>query len=271
MKYLQNLHTHSTFCDGKNSPREMIEIAIEKGFDSIGFSGHSYMSYSPTMPVTLASTRAYKDEIRRLKAEYADRIKVFLGLEADMFSEDDFSGLDYTIGSVHYLETEKGIVGFDRQIPVIQAVIDEHYAGNGLAFARDYYAHMARLPDYGKFDIIGHFDLCDKHGKNASFFDTESRAYRDAAIGAAEALSGKIPYFEVNTGCIPRGYRPFPYPAPFLLPELRRLGFGAVITSDCHNANYLDAAFDTAAELLRAAGFRDYYILTDDGFAPVSL
>lgn len=271
MRYLQNLHTHTTFCDGKNSPREMLEIAISKGFDSIGFSGHSYMSYSPTMPVTLASTRAYKAEIRRLKAEYRGRIEVFLGLEADMFSEDDFSGLDYTIGSVHYLKTAGGIVGFDRDIPTIRAVIDEHYAGNGLAFAKDYYRHMAMLPAYGKFDIIGHFDLCDKHGTKADFFDTESREYREAAIGAAEALAGKIPYFEVNTGCIPRGYRQFPYPAPFLLSELKRLGFGAVITSDCHNAAYLDAAFDVAAEALRAAGFREYYILTADGFVPVGL
>ena len=271
MKYLQNLHTHTTFCDGKNTPRQMLDIAIEKGFDSIGFSGHSYMSYSALLPVTLESTRTYKEEIRRLKIEYEGRIKVFLGLEADMFSEDDFSGLDYTIGSVHYLRTSHGIAAFDRQIPEIRAMIDEHYAGDGLAFVRDYYAHLARLPEYGNFDIIGHFDLCDKHGTKAGFFDTESREYREAAIGAAEALAGKIPYFEVNTGCIPRGYRQFPYPAPFLLRELRRLGFGAVITSDCHNAAYLDAAFDTAADCLRDAGFREYYILTDNGFVPVSL
>ncbi len=271
MKYLQNLHTHTTWCDGKNAPRELLEIAIAKGFDSIGFSGHSYMSYSSLLPVTLASTRAYKEEIRQIKREYEGRIKVFLGLEADMFSEDDFSGLDYVIGSVHYLRTPKGIAAFDRGIPEIRAVIDEHYGGDGLAFAKDYYRHMAMLPDYGRFDIIGHFDLCDKHGTRADFFDTESRAYREAAIGAAEALAGKIPYFEVNTGCIPRGYRQFPYPAPFLLSELKRLGFGAVITSDCHNAAYLDAAFDRAADALRAAGFREYYILTDDGFHPVAL
>lgn len=269
MKYLQNLHTHTTWCDGKNPPRELLEIAIQKGFDSIGFSGHAHMPHSGY--ISFDSTREYKEDIRKIKQEYAGRIKVFLGLEVDMLGDDDLSGLDYTIGSVHYLRVSGQVVGFDRPKETVRAVIDEHYAGDGLAFARDYYRHLAMLPDYGKFDIIGHFDLCDKHGKSAGFFDTESRAYRDAAIGAAEALAGKIPYFEVNTGCIPRGYRSYPYPAPFLLPELRRLGFGAVISSDCHNAAYLDAAFDTAAELLRAAGFREYYILTDDGFCPVAL
>ena len=46
MKYRQNLHTHTTFCDGKDTPEELVEAAIAKGFDSIGFSGHSYMYYS---------------------------------------------------------------------------------------------------------------------------------------------------------------------------------------------------------------------------------
>ena len=29
MKYLQNLHTHSTYCDGKDTPEEMILSAFE--------------------------------------------------------------------------------------------------------------------------------------------------------------------------------------------------------------------------------------------------
>lgn len=49
---------------------------------------------------------------------------------------------------------------------------------------------------------------------------------------AAEELAGKIPFFEVNTGAIARGYRKNPYPSDFLLQELRRLGFGAVISSE---------------------------------------
>ena len=46
MNTLQNLHQHCTFCDGKDTPEEMIAYAIEKGFDSIGFSSHSYNPYS---------------------------------------------------------------------------------------------------------------------------------------------------------------------------------------------------------------------------------
>jgi len=39
---LSNYHTHSTFCDGKNTPEEIVLAAIDKGFDVIGLSGHGH-------------------------------------------------------------------------------------------------------------------------------------------------------------------------------------------------------------------------------------
>ena len=32
---LSDLHTHTSYCDGKDTPEEMIEAAIEKGLDKI--------------------------------------------------------------------------------------------------------------------------------------------------------------------------------------------------------------------------------------------
>ena len=42
---LSNLHTHSTFCDGRNTPEQVVTAAIEQGFDSVGFSSHGYTSF----------------------------------------------------------------------------------------------------------------------------------------------------------------------------------------------------------------------------------
>ena len=49
------------------------------------------------------------------------------------------------------------------------------------------------------------------------------------------------------------------------------MGFGAVITSDCHDGRQLDRGFDQAAELLRAGGYTERYVLTDRGFTAVAL
>lgn len=271
MQNKQNLHTHSTFCDGVNTPREMIEIAIEKDFDSIGFSGHSPMYYSPSYGMTLENTQLYIKEILKLKKEYAGRIDVFCGIEYDIYSDIDLTPYEYAIGSVHYLPINGEFVGIDRSDTEVERVIKKYFANDGLQYAKSYYENLAKLPDYGKFDIIGHFDIVAKHCEKRQFFDINSKEYIRLAVEAAEALVGKIPLFEVNTGAISRGYRSTPYPSIPILKELKRLGFGATVSSDCHDGRNLDCHFTESYELLRYCGFKEYYVFTEMGFEPVKL
>ncbi len=267
----QNLHTHTTWCDGKSTPREVIESAIEKGFGAIGFSGHSCMQFPTTYAMTEAGQAQYKAEINALKREYADRIQVFCGIEYDMYSGTDLSGFDYRIGAVHYVKVGEEYGDFDRRPEDVADVINDLFGGDGMAYARCYFETLAQLPNYGSFDIIAHFDIITKHAEKHCFFDTEAKAYLGYACEAARALAGKIPLFEVNTGAIARGYRTTPYPSIPILKELKRLGFGAVISSDCHDAAKLDCNFAQAGELLKFCGFREKYILTEGGFVPVAL
>lgn len=271
MKDLQNLHTHTNYCDGKDSPEEMIALALAKGFDSIGFSGHSYMFFSPSHSMSPKGTEEYKKEITELKNKYDGKIDVFLGLEFEMYSEVDLAGYDYLIGSLHYFKMGEEYVGFDRKADEVKRVIDERFGGDGLAFAKKYYEKICELPTYGNFDILGHFDLITKNLEIAPLFDTESAEYKKAAVEAIDALSGKIPFFEVNTGAIARGYRRSPYPTLDLIKEFKKRGFGAAISSDCHDGNFLDCGFEQARELLRAGGFTERYILTKNGFKAVEI
>ena len=269
--YLQNLHTHSSYCDGLDTPERMLMRAQEKGFQSIGFSGHSYMYYAPSHSMTLVGTELYKQQIAYLKQKFAGQMDVFCGLEFDIFSQIDMTGYDYMIGSVHYLKLGDKIVGFDRSAVLAKEVIDWYFKGDGLAYAKAYYKTLATLPEYGKFDIIGHYDLITKHQEKNPLFDTTCKEYRFAAIEAAEALQGKIPCFEVNTGAISRGFRTSPYPDKFIIKEMKRLGYGVVITSDCHDANFVDCHFAQSRELLRECGYTEQQVLTKDGFVPMEL
>ncbi len=271
MNTLQNLHQHTTFCDGQNTPEEVVLAAIEKGFGGIGFSGHCYMPYGAYYSMTLESTKEYRKEIARLKEKYSHLIDVFCGLEFDLCCPERPEGYDYVIGSIHGLRFDGEDYEFDGVQAHFQKMIDEHFAGDGMAFAKEYYRQLAWLPEFGKCDIIGHFDLITKHRDTVKFFDSEAKEYRFAAIEAAEALAGKVPYFEVNTGAIARGYRTTPYPDPFIIKELKRLGFGVVISSDCHQTRFMDCWFEEAKALLRSCGYTQQHILTKDGFIPVPL
>ena len=83
-KFLKtNYHTHSTFCDGKASPEEMVKTAIEKNFDILGFSGHSMFPFASSWHIPCGEHKNYSDEIRRLADIYKDKIEICLGFEAD--------------------------------------------------------------------------------------------------------------------------------------------------------------------------------------------
>ncbi len=275
MNTLQNLHQHTTYCDGKDTPEQIVLAAIEKNFGAIGFSSHCYTPYNyPVCPdycMSPQQTEEYRREIRALQEKCAGRIEIYCGLEYDFASPLKPEGFDYVIGSIHGLKIDGEDVEFDGSADKFRRIVDTYFGGDGMAFATTYFRQLATLPEYGDFQILGHFDLVTKHRDTVTLFDTEDKAYRYAAIEAAEQLAGKIPYFEVNTGAMSRGYRTTPYPDPFVVKELKRLGFGAVITSDCHDVRHIDCGFGVAAQLLRDCGYTEKYILTKDGFVAVPL
>ena len=272
MGYKQCLHTHSILCDGKDTLEEMVLTAIEKGFDSIGFSGHSFMDIYAEFSMGEEKIALYKAEIARLQEVYGDRIKIFCGLEKDNYTKVSTEGFDYLIGSVHVMQHEQGLLFVDFTAERTRENIEKVFAGDGIAYAKYYFDAVADLPNYGPFDIIAHFDLLTKFNeKELDLFDTQCDEYRAAATSAMEALVGKVKYFEVNSGAISRGYRTTPYPDPYIIKEMHRLGFGAIISSDCHDRNFLDCGYDEAKRLLKEAGFTEHYVLKDEGFVAIPL
>lgn len=267
----QNLHTHCTFCDGKNTPEEMVLAAIEKGFTSLGFSSHSYNPYSKMFADIPDRSQEYQQQIRMLQQTYKDKIQIYCGLEAEAVALPDPTGYDYLIGATHYFWIGDRCIGFDRSAEAVRTIVDTYFDGSGMAFARRYFETLAELLQQGHFDILAHFDIQAKNNERLALFDETDPTYLSMGFEAIDALAGKIPFFEVNTGGMARGYRSIPYPAPAFLRRLREKGFGAVITTDCHDANYLDFGYDTACALLQECGFREHYILTDTGFQAVPL
>ena len=113
MGYKQCLHTHSNLCDGKDTLEEMVQTAIEKGFDSIGFSGHSFMDIYAEFSMDEEKIARYKAEIARLQQVYGDQIRIYCGLEKDNYTTVSTAGFDYLIGSVHVVKHEKELLFID--------------------------------------------------------------------------------------------------------------------------------------------------------------
>ena len=263
---MQNLHTHTTYCDGKLTAEEMVRAAIEKGCGSIGFSEHSYVPFDFDYSMTPELTREYFREIRSLKDKYRGVIDVFLGIEQDMFSEGPTDGLDYIIGTAHYIKCGGGYETVDAGVGNLKRITREFFGGDVYAAAEAYYATAAELVRITGADIVGHFDLVAKYNIDKCVFDDDDPRYIKAALGAMDAILADCRLFEVNTGAMYRIGKTEPYPSGSLLRELRARGGEVILSSDSHDAQSLCHMFGDMRELLKACGFKYLKRLTNDGF-----
>lgn len=271
MKYNQNLHTHTTFSDGKDQMEDMVKRAIELGFDGIGISDHAVMEFPLSWTMTEEKVKGNLVEIRALQKKYDGVIPIYCGLENDLFSRQDMTPYDYVIGSCHCIEINGEIIEFDGKKEHVKSAIDRLFSGNGLDYAKCYYDTFVNLADSKRIDIVGHADLLTKHCENAELFDCDCKAYKDIALNAIRRVFERCQVFEVNTGAIARGYRTTPYPAPFIMQELKNLGAKMIISSDCHDKNFLDCEFDKALAYVKGFGFDKIYKFNGKEFVGTKL
>ena len=226
-----DLHMHTTWSDGKNTPEEMILEAIRLGLETVGISDHS--SGDPC-GMTLEQSADYRAEIAALKEKYAGQIRVLCGLERD-FLTDDFNEYDYTIGSVHWLPMPDGHrVSIDWTPEKLREGAEKYFGGDFYALAEAYYAAVARVVEVTKCDIIGHFDLISKFIEVDPAFDVKHPRYVKAWQQAADELLKTGKPFEMNTGAMSRGYRTEPYPAKDIRDYIRAHGGKLIMSSDAH-------------------------------------
>jgi histidinol-phosphatase (PHP family) len=223
---------------------------------------------------------AYVAEIRRLSGLWAGQgLEVLLGLEIDWLEGRmgpgdpgwDRLGLDYRLGSVHYL-FPAAAEPFCVDEP--QETFDAHLraaGGDGRWLWREYYRNLSALIEAGGFDLLGHFDLVRRNNDGGRYFDEESPEYREAALGAVALLQGSGIVVEINIGGIARGKMRSPYPSLPVMRELCARGIRITLCADAHAPEHFGAHLDDARELARAAGYRSVAVLTRGRWIEVGL
>ena len=258
---LSSPHVHSLYCDGRSSMEEMVQSAIAKGFVSMGFSSHAKQDFDPHDCMAEDMEAAYITEVLSLQAKYKDRIRLWLGIERDYFSTADGNQFDYVIGSVHYIDRDGHIIAVDGSAAKLTEDIRVHYAGNGAAFAVDYYRLLGAYISKYRPAIIGHFDLVMKNNRLHELFNPGDLSVLQAAHSAlADCFSG-CSLMEVNTGAIARSGAKAPYPSIDLLRHWREMGGLVILSSDCHYAPQIAAGYTQGLRLIRDAGYSDMLIL----------
>ncbi len=269
-----NCHTHTVYCDGKNTAEEMVLAAIEKGLVSLGFSGHSPMYFSNDWAMTKDNLPRYIKDVKAVKEKYKDKIDVLCGIELDSdYSDVCLDNFDYVIASVHQLHGKDKIYSLDLSPEELTQCTDELFGGDWNKMAEAYFNKTADFVISGDFDVVGHFDLITKFNGKTPLFDENNEGYKAAAIKAIDKILDSKPniLFEVNTGAMYRKGNDKPYPAEFILRHINDRGGLITITGDSHCTESIDFAFDKMVRYCKGCGFSEAYYLTSGGRKNFSL
>lgn len=252
---LSNYHTHTTYCDGKSMPREMVNEAIRLGMAELGFSSHSPLP-GEDWCMSEEGAFAYFSEVSALKSEYADKIKIFAGIEYDYMSERMNLPFDYIIGSVHSVETPVGERFVDISSEGLLETVENYFGGDIYTLAEAYYDRVGDVVARTDCDIIGHFDLVTKFTERGVAISESHPRYIAAQDKALDRLFATDAVFEVNTGAMARGYRATPYPNKRVLQRIKEVDKPVVLSSDCHDKSRIAYALEEMKVELLSLGVR---------------
>lgn len=266
IRVLQNLHTHTSFCDGKNTPQEMAQSALGLGMTSLGFSGHAYTPHDESYCMSLEKTQRYFETIEAMKRdERFSHLTLFVGLEQDLYSVPPAIDTQFLIGSVHYVEKCGEYIPVDETREHIESAVTRLYGGDVYAFLEDYYRLVSQVYDKTRCDIVGHIDLCEKFNGDGSLFDRNAPRYTAAYESAVKTLASSGCIFEVNTGAMSRGYTDFPYPQKRLLETIKKYGGRITLSSDSHSAETVNYKLDEMCAYAKSCGFDERFELNVSG------
>ena len=242
---------HTTFCDGKNSPEQMVLSAIDKGLKTVGVLLHSYLTFTRGGSCkSVESEKEFAKEINDLKQKYADKIKVLCGIEMDFHSEHKAEGFDYILGSVHFFEKDGKYYPIDKSFIDLKYAVDTAFGGDVYSACEQYFENVSQVVEKHNADIIGHLDLVTKFNEQNPYIDEKHPRYVTAWKKAVDKLLLTGKPFEINTGAISRGYRTTPYPSFDMIDYIKARGGKLIMSSDSHSAENIRFQYDQWKKLL---------------------
>lgn len=272
-----NFHTHSRFCDGKGEPAEYAEYALQHGFSTLGFSGHSPLPFDNNFSIRDNDYPLYCNEIRRLQQEYAGKMNIRLGLEIDFVPGvcDNFQPLieqgelDYFLGGVHlvvnpddvdYLRSHPSEAG--EHLWFIDGPRQETY-DDGLqrVFHGDirrgvtaFFHQTNAMIESQRPPVVVHFNKIVMHNRDRYFLESD-KWYLDLVYETLQLMHETGCIAEVNTRGIYKKRHDDYYPSRQLLRHMNELGIPVLVGTDAHEPSNLDL-FEGAYEYLEEIGYK---------------
>ncbi|MFA6705144.1 MAG: histidinol-phosphatase [Bacteroidales bacterium] len=273
-----NYHSHSTFCDGKNTLEEMALSAIERGMQYFGFSAHSPVPFKNDFGLPTSEIDNYLNETKRLKKKYEDKIKLFTSMEFDYIpkiSEDireraEKYNLDYIISSIHLVSSENGLWFIDgSKQEIYDKGLIECFGGDIKKAVKAFYSQTNEMISKINPNILGHFDKVKMHNKDR-YFKEDEPWYRDLVMESIDLMKQNNTICEINTRGLYKGRSNDYFPQTPWIKALAQKQVRVTISTDCHKADEVDKLFVECSNHLKDCGHKDIWYF-DESWKPIAL
>lgn len=253
-----NFHGHTQFCDGRDTMESIAGQAVAEGFTEFGFTPHGPISVESPCNMSADDVEVYIAEIDRLRCAYPS-LRIYSGMEADYIDDEDnpaiarnrYPGLDYLIGSVHFVPTRDGRpVDVDGTPERFVQRLETDFGGDLDYVIDTFWTQTKKMIERGGFEIVGHLD---KIALNASFVRPELEmepAYREKVDEVINLIVGKGYAVEINTKHRRAMGRFFPHPRYWS--RLHNAGVLMPVNSDVHYKDRIDESRREAFVLFKA-------------------
>lgn len=272
-----NYHTHTTFCDGKDTPQELSQAAFDLGFTHLGFSGHSVLPFSTQWHIKLEQYVQYIKAVNECKKQFAGRLEILCGFEADyisgvsipslhmyqnLFEKEGVGSVDFVIGSVHYIPCDSGIFAIDSSEKELKWGLENAFCKDAKQLVCKYFALEKQMLCSGDFCMIAHIDLIRKYNERLHLFNEKDSWYEKEIKALVKSIKEAGVVVEVNTGALSRACLNSPYPNRDILELLCKNNVPITLASDCHDKAQLDAYFTKALALIKQCGYKELSYFT---------
>ena len=237
--------------DASGSIEQFCERAAEIGLKEIVFTEH-FDATPRDIAYKLYDYEKCRGLVDRMQAQFGDRLSVKLGIEigyrpgqeVEIIEFLDGKEFEVVIGAVHWVGRE--------------LICDDFVVGKTEEEAHTrYFATLLPLVESGLFDVLAHLDIIKRHGTPLyGPFNVEK--WMPFMEPVLKKLIQKGMALEINTSGV-RQAPGEPYPGLPVMKMYRELG-GKLVTigSDAHTVDTLGVGVDTAAALLKEAGFTEF-------------
>ena len=276
--FWSNYHSHTRFCDGVDSPLTYLQMAVEKGVMSYGFSSHAPLPFQHNCKWVMKNEalKKYLQEIEEAKCLIDQEIQAYRSLEIDYVpgkfgpgheSLKDFA-LDYTLGSIHFVDQfhSGALWEIDGPHQVFRDGLEQIFDNDIKEVVTRYYELTREMLEYDPPDILGHLDKIKIQNyrsftDSSPLFSEKDDWYQDQVMKTLEIVKEKEVIVEVNTRGIYQKKSLETYPGPGILKIIKALEIPVTVSSDCHHPQQITSEFVNTVELLISLGFSKVKIL----------